>query len=62
MTLTCSRDKDDDAGINKTVKPSAFMKLYKDGIDVSGSDVKLTDVITMTIQLDDEYIGTCFFL
>jgi len=38
------------------------MKLYKDGIDVSGSDVKLTDVITMTIQLDDEYIGTCFFL
>lgn len=33
------------------------MKLYKDGIDVSGNDVKLTDVITMTIQLDAEYLG-----
>ena len=33
------------------------MKLYKDGQDVSGSDVKLTDLVTMTIQLDDEFIG-----
>ncbi|XP_045178100.2 uncharacterized protein LOC123538202 [Mercenaria mercenaria] len=32
------------------------MKLYKDGVDISGSDVKLTDLVTMTIQVDDEYI------
>lgn len=55
--MCCFSDKEDDAGINKTVKPTAYMKLYKDGEDVSGSDVKLSDVMTMTIQLDDEYLG-----
>ena len=51
------RDKDDDAGQNKTVKPTATMKLYKDGADISGGSVKLTDIVTMILQLDDEYIG-----
>lgn len=49
-------DKDDDAGQNKTVKPTATMALYNDGTDVGGSTVKLTDTITMIMQLDAEYI------
>ncbi|XP_060602024.1 uncharacterized protein LOC132755223 [Ruditapes philippinarum] len=49
-------NKNDDAGVNKTVKPTATMKLYKDGVDIGGSDVKLTDLVTMTIQVDDEFI------
>jgi hypothetical protein len=53
-----SSDKDDDAGLNKTVKPTAFMTLLRDGIDVSGGNVKLTDVITMMIQLDTEFLRT----
>ncbi|XP_069102022.1 uncharacterized protein [Argopecten irradians] len=48
-------DKDDDAGQNLTVKPTASMKLYRDGIDIGGSNVKLTDVITMSIELDPEF-------
>ena len=55
--FSLNSDKDDDAGQNKTVKPTATMALYKDGVDISGSTVKLTDVVTMLIQLDDEYIG-----
>jgi hypothetical protein len=51
-----SSDKDDDAGLNKTVKPTAFMTLHRDGVDVSGGNVKLTDVITMMIQLDTEFL------
>ncbi|XP_069102023.1 uncharacterized protein [Argopecten irradians] len=48
-------DKDDDAGQNLTVKPTASMKLYRAGIDIGGSNVKLTDVITMSIELDPEF-------
>jgi hypothetical protein len=33
------------------------MVLYSDGVDVSGGNVKLTDVITMAIQLDTEFVG-----
>ena len=33
------------------------MKLYNNGVDIGGSDVKLTDLVTMTIQVDAEYIG-----
>jgi len=33
------------------------MKLYKDGVDIGGSDVTLDDVLTMTIQLDSEYLS-----
>lgn len=51
-----SRDKDDDAGQNKTVKPTATMSLYSSGTDVGGATVKLTDTITMIMQLDAEYI------
>lgn len=51
------RDKDDDGGVNKTVKPTAHMYLYKDGSDVAGRSVKLTDMITMTVQLGEEYLG-----
>jgi hypothetical protein len=56
------RNKNDDAGVNKTVKPTATMKLYKDGVDIGGSDVKLTDLVTMTIQVDDEFIGIFFLI
>ncbi|XP_053404965.1 uncharacterized protein LOC123556033 [Mercenaria mercenaria] len=49
-------NKDDDAGQNKTVKPTATMALYSGGNSVSGSTVKLTDTITMVMQLDSEYI------
>ncbi|XP_052278484.1 uncharacterized protein LOC127876969 [Dreissena polymorpha] len=48
-------DKADDLGQNLTVKPSAFMTLYKDGVDISGQVVKLTDIITMVIALDSKY-------
>ena len=51
-----SSDKDDDAGQNKTVKPTATMTLYKDGSDISGGTVQLTDIVTMILQLDAEYI------
>jgi len=51
------RDKNDDAGQNKTVKPSAFMKIYKGSDDISGQVVQLGDTLRMVIQLDDEYIG-----
>jgi hypothetical protein len=51
-----SSDKDDDAGLNKTVKPTAFMTLLRDGVDVSGGNVKLTDVITMMVELDNEFL------
>jgi hypothetical protein len=50
------RNKDDDAGQNKTVKPTATMALYSNGISVDGATVKLTDVITMVMQLDAEFI------
>ncbi|KAH3710042.1 uncharacterized protein LOC127857978 isoform X2 [Dreissena polymorpha] len=50
-------DKDDAAGQNLTVKPSAFMTLYRNGVDISGQTVKLTDIITMVLKLDSEYIG-----
>ena len=33
------------------------MALYKDGADISGQTVKLTDTITMILKLDDDYIG-----
>lgn len=59
LTVTNSlnaADKDDDAGQNKTVKPTATMALFKDGSDVGGQTVKLTDVITMILKLDDEFI------
>ena len=50
-------DKNDDAGINKTIKPTGRMVLYKDGVDIGGQNVKLTDLVTMTIQLDEEFVG-----
>ncbi|WAR28627.1 hypothetical protein MAR_014331, partial [Mya arenaria] len=49
-------DKDDDAGQNKTVKPTATMKLFSNGVDVAGTTVKLTDTITMLLELDADYI------
>lgn len=45
-------DKNDDASVNKTVKPAEQMTPFKKGQDVSGGNVKLTDLVTMTIQLD----------
>lgn len=33
------------------------MSLYRNGVDVDGSIVKLTDEITMVVQLDQEYVG-----
>ncbi|XP_052217916.1 uncharacterized protein LOC127835517 [Dreissena polymorpha] len=50
-------DKDDDAGQNKTVKPSATMTLFSDGVNVGGSSVMLTDTITMFLELDAEFIA-----
>ncbi|XP_052097662.1 uncharacterized protein LOC127732620 [Mytilus californianus] len=49
-------DKDDDIGQNLTVKPTAFMKLYSNGVDVTGGNVKLTDMLTLTMELDAEYL------
>ncbi|XP_069102481.1 uncharacterized protein [Argopecten irradians] len=48
-------DKDDDAGQNLTVKPTASMKLYRSGIDIGGGSVQLTDSLTMSIELDAEF-------
>lgn len=56
------RDKDDDAGQNLTVKPTAFMKLYSDGVDVTGGNVKLTDMLTLTMELDADYLRKLTFL
>lgn len=36
------------------------MALYNDGVDVGGATVKLTDTITMIMQLDAEYIRMSF--
>lgn len=44
-------------GINKTIRPSVIMKLYKDGYDVSGSEVKLGDPITMLIEMAGNFKG-----
>ncbi|XP_045177273.2 uncharacterized protein LOC123537539 [Mercenaria mercenaria] len=49
-------DKDDDAGLNKTVKPTATMSLYSNGNNVNGGTVKLTDIVTLVMELDAEYI------
>ncbi|XP_060603786.1 uncharacterized protein LOC132756671 isoform X2 [Ruditapes philippinarum] len=49
-------DKDDDAGLNKTVKPTATMTLYSNGENINGGTVKLTDIVTLVMQLDAEYI------
>lgn len=35
-TFVWHRDKTDDAGQNLTIKPTAFMKLYSNGVDISG--------------------------
>ncbi|KAH3752847.1 hypothetical protein DPMN_187473 [Dreissena polymorpha] len=32
------------------------MTLYRNGVDISGQTVKLTDTITMVLQLESEYI------
>lgn len=48
-------DKVDDPGINKTVSPTASMSLYSSGANVGGKQVRLTDQITMVIQLNEEY-------
>ena len=54
-----NRDKQDDSSVNMTVKPSAAMKFYKVVSDeeVSGTEVKLSDVLIMTLQLGDEWTG-----
>ena len=57
LIFAINSDKDDDAGINKTVKPTGCMVLYKDDVDISGQNVKLTDLVTKTIQLDKEFVG-----
>ncbi|XP_052224310.1 uncharacterized protein LOC127839959 [Dreissena polymorpha] len=56
---TPARDKQDDSSVNMTVKPSAAMKFYKVVSDeeVSGTEVKLSDVLIMTFQLGDEWTG-----
>lgn len=52
MSLAIFSRKEDDVGQNKTVKPSAYMVLLRDGVDVSGQVVSLGDPLTMTIELD----------
>ncbi|KAK3095131.1 hypothetical protein FSP39_010654 [Pinctada imbricata] len=49
-------DKDDDAGQNLTVKPTAIMALYSNNQDVSGGNVQLTDTISMVIQLGSDFV------
>ncbi|XP_045194570.2 uncharacterized protein LOC123550200 [Mercenaria mercenaria] len=48
-------DKEDEEGITKTIRPTATMYLYRDGVDVNGKTVKLTDELTMIIQLDNDH-------
>ncbi|XP_061192813.1 uncharacterized protein LOC133201025 [Saccostrea echinata] len=50
-------DKDDDTGKNLTVKPTATMTLYSNGLDVGGGNVKLTDAITMGLQLGADFVS-----
>ncbi|XP_053383680.1 uncharacterized protein LOC123535911 [Mercenaria mercenaria] len=52
---------DDDAGLNKTVKPAATMSLYSNGNNVNGGTVKLTDIVTLVMELDAEYIGSYIY-
>ena len=53
------RDKTDDESFNLTVKPSAFMTFYKVVSDeeISGREVKLTDELMMTLQLEEQWMG-----
>ena len=58
-SVSCYSDKKDDASQNMTVKPSAAMKFYKvvSEVEVSGTEVKLSDVLIMTLELNNEYAG-----
>lgn len=38
------------------------MKLYSDGVDVTGGNVKLTDMLTLTMELDADYLRKLTFL
>ncbi|XP_069141016.1 uncharacterized protein [Argopecten irradians] len=50
-------DKDDDTGQNRTTKPKAALAFYKviTGEEVMGSEVKLTDRLILTLQLEEQY-------
>ncbi|XP_033757339.1 uncharacterized protein LOC117339733 [Pecten maximus] len=50
-------DKADDTGLNRTTKPRAYLSFYKviTGEEVIGSEVKLTDRLIMTLQMDQEF-------
>lgn len=37
------------------------MKLYSNGVDITGGYVKLTDRIILTIELDEEYRSKFIF-
>ncbi|XP_060595017.1 uncharacterized protein LOC132749310 [Ruditapes philippinarum] len=48
-------DKEEEDGVTKTVTPTATMYLYRDGVNVNGKTVQLTEQLTMVIQLDNDY-------
>ncbi|XP_021361489.1 uncharacterized protein LOC110455610 isoform X2 [Mizuhopecten yessoensis] len=52
-------DKDDDAGLNRTTKPIASLSFFKviTGEEVIGSEVKLTDRLIMSLQMEQEFIN-----
>ncbi|WAQ94157.1 hypothetical protein MAR_006628, partial [Mya arenaria] len=45
----------DETALNKTIKPTATMRLYKDGSSVGGQTVTLMDTLTMVLTLDDGF-------
>ncbi|OWF53467.1 hypothetical protein KP79_PYT22933 [Mizuhopecten yessoensis] len=54
---TVAREGVDEQGINVTVRPTATMTLYTNGLEVTAGQVDLTDLLTMSIQLGSEYIA-----
>lgn len=61
-TRVFSRSKEDETPQTIRIKPSAFMRLLNGGNDVSGKMVKLTDSVTLRIELDYQYRGMLCFV
>ncbi|XP_060074757.1 uncharacterized protein LOC132554456 [Ylistrum balloti] len=47
----------DEVGVNITLRPTATMTIYSNGQEVTAGQVRLTDTLTMSIQLGSEFIA-----
>jgi hypothetical protein len=56
------RPKEDEPEQTVMIKPSAFMRLLSGGNDVSGKMVKLTDSVTLRIELHYQYRSMLCFV